>query len=280
MNNTNNGGNPDNKRGPIINGLKLIAESSATNTEPLAERFYPSDEALIHSIHDNLGTIMTTARDVFVTSFDLVLLDHSHGVIGGGAKKQSRKEVEEFSASEHEIRDILQDLSPFLPVAWTEVGFAYFVPALTMPLAARVKFHQLPELEKLMVALQTKRVFVNGETFLEYGGSGKQMPDVGFWSALFEFDPDHACTEAEIADANITEFSTGASLAFWLERYIERDGGEARFIDHLDHSDLVVADSEKLAGSLRARALESGMDRKSGLFELKRFGAASEQAAG
>lgn len=280
MNSTKNGGNPDHNGSPIINGLKLTAASTATSHDQLTECFYPSGEALVQSLNDNLTTIMTASRDVFATSFDLVLLDHSHGVLGGGAKKQSREETEDFSAAEHEIRDVLQDLSPFLPVAWTEVGFAYFVPALTMPLAARVKFSQLPELEKLKVALQTKRVFVNGETFLEYGGSAKQSPDAGFWSALFEFDAGHACTDAEIAAANTTEFGPGTSLAFWLERCIDRDGGDARFTDHLDHNGLAAEDSQNLAGSLRARALESGMDRKAGLFELKRFGAPPEKTAG
>lgn len=280
MNNNQTGGNPDHNRGSIINGLKLIAESTATNAEPLAECFYPSGEALVRSLHDNLGTIMTASRDVFATSFDLVLLDHSHGVLGGGAKKQSREETEDFSAAEHEIRDILQNLSPFLPVAWTEVGFAYFVPALTMPLVARVKFSQLSELEKLKVALKTKRVFVNGEAFLEYGGSGKQVPDAGFWAALFEFDANYSCTDTEIAAANVTEFGPGTSLAFWLERCIDRDCGEARFVHDLNLDALAAGNSENLAGSLRARALESGMDRKTGMFELKRFGAITAQTAG
>lgn len=260
----------------FINEFKLNLGSIDPAQDFLAKHFYSSSESFDRSLHDNLGTIVTLTGDVFVTSFDLVLVDHSHGLLGGDAKKQSREEIEDFSAAELRIRDHLHRLAHRLPVIWTEIGVSYFIPALTMPLAACVKFSQLSKLEKLKVALQTKRVFVNGETFLDYGGDGKQMPDPDFWSALFKFDPDHVCTDSEISEI---DFADGASLAFWLERCIERDGGEARFVDRLDLDALVAEDSKNLERWIRSLALEWGMDRNAELFERRRYGAILEKAA-
>jgi hypothetical protein len=278
------GGNPRFQRGPIINGIKLLAEQTTTNHEPLEKCFYPSGEAVVLALHENLGTIMELTRDVFVTTFDLVLLDHSHGVLGGEAKKQSREETEKFSAAHQELRGILFSLWPDLPTASSlSSGYeseSFFAPAVTMPLPARVKFMELTAGEQLKVMLQTKRVFVNGDTFLEYGGSGKQMPDTGFWSALFEFNAEHQCTDDEIWGAVFIEFGPGMFYPFWLERCVERDGGEARFIEQLIHSELIDTPFWALPGPFHACALEWGMDRKSGIFELKRFGAVPESAAG
>jgi hypothetical protein len=274
-----NGGNPDNNRGPIINGLKLIEKSDDPTHDLLAKHFYASGDSFIHSLHDNLGKIMTLTRDVFVTSLDLFLLDCSHSLLGGDARKLPHDDIEDLPAAEYRIRDILHGLSPLLPIIWTEIGASYFVPALTMPLAARVKFSQLSELEKLQVALRTKRVFVNGEAHLDYGSSGKQAPDAGFWSALFEFDTAHAFKDGETSIVT-TDLAAGSSLAFWLERCIERDGGSARFVDHLDLQSLAAEDSENLKGSIRAFALEWGMDRKAKWMKPTRYGAVQAQAAG
>ena len=276
MSNNNDGGDPNNHRGPIIKGFKLIAIAPDTNHEALTERFYPSAESFIAGIRDNLPKIMTLTRDVFVTSYDLVLLDYSHGLLGGDAQEESREDVESYSEAEVRIRCILHGLSPLLPIIWTEeTGASYFLPALTMPLAARVKFSQLSELEKLKVALQTKRVFVNGEALLDCGGSGKQTPDADFWSTLFAFDADHVHTDGELIMDRI-DLAAGSSLAFWLERCIERDGGEARFMDHLDLESLAAWDSEKLEGSIRAFALEWGMDRNAEWLSLRHYGAIQE----
>lgn len=270
MSNIKNGGNPDHDRGPIINGLKLTAASTATNHEQPTKCYYPTGEALVQSLHDNLGTIMSASRDVFPSPFDLALLDHSHGVLGGV----------EFLNGQSEISETLEALSPRLPSISTEIGFAYFVPALTMPLAARVKFFHLSNLEKLKVALKTKRVFVNGEVFQEYGGTGKHVPDAGFWSGLFEFNAERAPTDAEITEANVVNFVPGASAAFWLERCIDRDGVEARFIDRLDVNELAIGNAQNLAASLLAYELESASNPDDEWSELKRFGAAPEHIAG
>lgn len=270
MSNIKNGGNPDHDRGPIINGLKLTAASTATNHEQPTECFYPSGEALVQSLHDNLGKIMSASRDVFLSPFDLALLDHSHGVLGGV----------EFLNGQPEISETLEALSPRLPTIWTEIGFAYFVPALTMPLAARVMFFHLSNLEKFRVALKTKRVFVNREVFLGYGGTSKQLPDAGFWSALFEFNAGHAHTHADIAEANVVEFPPGASCAFWLERCIDRDGVEPRFIDRLDVNELAIGNAHNLAASLLAYESESASNPDAEWCELKRFGAAPEHIVG
>jgi hypothetical protein len=172
----------------------------------------------------------------------------------------------------------LEALSPRLPTIWTHIGFAYFVPALTMPLAARVKFSQLSELEKLKVALKTKRVFVNGEVFQEYGGTGKQLPDAGFWSALFDFNADHARTDFKVGKAD-ADLGPTTSLAFSLERSMDRNGGDGRFIDQLDDHELACKDPKNITPSLRARVMKWGRKHPKWSDDLKHFGAAPGQTA-
>lgn len=237
------------------------------------KRLCYSGEMPFLKLQENLCTIMAATRDVFATSRDLLLLDRSHGVLGGGATTPSSEENVRAYWAEQEIRDVLQDVSPFLPVGSMEAGFTYFLPALTMPLAARVKFAALSDLDKFKVALKTKRVFVNGDAFMGYGGSGKPLPDPGFWSALFEFDAEHACSDAEIAVAGTSEFAPGTSLAFWLERCIDRDVGHTRLMDQLDLHELCAGRTEKLVETLVAIVAEFGWRGRSDCYALKYFGA-------
>ena len=271
---------PNKRRGPTINGLKLDVQSTETEHAGEGKRFYPSDEAIVHRLHENLAKIMTLSHDVFVTSLDLALLDQSHGVLGGEAKHNFRDENQAILAAKQEIDDALQGMRPLLPFLDLDGDVAHFLPSLTMFVSARVKLGQLSHLGKTEIALKTKRVFVDGEAFYGYSGSGLQIPDDDFWISVFNYYgsvvwPGSKVPDAAIDAVNTVKLCPCAAFAFWLERCIHRDLGQTRLMDQLNLRKLCAGREETLIAPLEAIMSEFGWCLPSNLYALKYFGAAA-----
>lgn len=195
--------------------------------EPGANKI-PAGPELIRRVLDKIPLICGLTREVFISPYDLYLLDRETGVLGGFCQGDSQVdptiEIDDicFADSEEFIRDTFEFLNRPIPWIFTPSGAHYFLPSLAMDVPTLCGFMRLPYAEKVRVCALSKLCLVDGDRIpgfehLDPEGLG---PDV--WRAMFDFDP--ALQSPKEADLKRMLIAGPIQKAMWMDRCLDRAG--------------------------------------------------------
>ena len=261
------------------NALRLVGREPESPPCAKYKRHLPPDPELLELLQANVVTICDLVKDVFITSFDLVLLDYEHGILGGGSKVLEKSAVtDSVSAAEDEIRNCLYRIRPALPFGLCSRFNVYFLPALTMSVQQRTKMAGLCDRGLLATAITTKRAFVNRVPIGPFDSTKGSLPG---WSEWWDFILD-ATGAPEVDDIDIVQFNSSTTRAFWFERIADRMSGIPDLIGSLGSLSF-----EELAADRFNRELEmyqdleflDRLDEGVDLYDPSRFGSHPDKRA-
>jgi hypothetical protein len=185
----------------------------------------PSNSEIVDAIRERTIKIVKLTRDVFVSSYDLVLLDRSHAILGGHWKS-----VSDYGATDS-ISAALSMITE-LPSGWTDWGAYYFLPGLSMDDDILGSLRVMPEADQFRAFVRVKRVLVEAESV--------QPADLGrnFWIDIVGQPIGYK--KGDLLRGGVKE---DFGKLFLGERFLDRFGGNARALDdlvgptfRLDHS--------------------------------------------
>ena len=188
----------------------------------------PSSSEVLQRVLYQLPNLCKLTRDVFISPYDLYLVDRATGVLGGfcqgDAETDPNIESESgcFADSEELLRDTFAGMHRPLPWIFTPSGAHYFLPALAMDIGALNGFMALPYAEKVRVCVRTKMCLVDGERVPGFDDLDPEELGSAIWEAMFDFDPE--ITGPDVVDLKQTILEGPIEMAMWMDRCLDRMG--------------------------------------------------------
>jgi hypothetical protein len=179
--------------------------------------------------------------DVFISPYDLYLVDRATGILGGFCKGTAQSdptlEIEtwRFADAEELLRDAFAEMPHPLPWIFTPSGAHYLLPTLAMSSIALGGFMALPYTEKARVSAQLKMCFVDGQRVSGFEHLDPEGLDPALWAALFDFET--AITAPDAVDLTSMYVRGPIEMAMWMDRCLHRVG-ETRLVGLIEKDPL------------------------------------------
>lgn len=171
----------------------------------------PSTEAIPGLICDKAIEIVTLVHDVFVSPYDLLLLDSSHSLLGGKWGTFNQDDT---------LQCFIAELCYCFLTGFTDCGSYYFLPGGLMDRNQHRQLALMSEADQFSFFVRVKRALVNSEP------SAVIELDADFWREMLGAP---AALETEDVYVDVPDEKFGE--LFLYERYLERFGGDPRALD-------------------------------------------------
>lgn len=209
--------------------VKFVGNAEAAD---IAETSDIADVDIVGTVFEKSIEIIKLTKDVFVSAYDLVLLDRSHAIFGG-----SFGSADEWDA----IQSVLDEMYGVCPMGWTDNGSCFFLPGLSMDSDVGWKLSMMSEADQVRFYVKVKRALVNS------WAAEMRVLDRQFWIEMIG-DP----IDFKKGSIPGDEMDDRVGRLFLGERYLHRFGGNARALD-----DIVEADFNMDDAVAKVRALVS-----------------------
>jgi hypothetical protein len=186
---------------------------------------FPSPTDVIQIIRSKTSELAGLARDVFLSPYDLYLIDRATGVLGGFCQGDDQADAPEdgsgdWSEAENYIRETFFALTRPIPRIWTPSGYHYLLPALSMNSPAIAGFHSLSLFGKARACALTKAILVDGQPLSGFSRNlGLRSLD---WHRVFDYDSEMML--AENVDAEAMHLDDKLGDVMWYDRCLDRSG--------------------------------------------------------
>ena len=186
---------------------------------------FPPPDDLIRVIRSKTLELVDLARDVFLSPYDLYLIDRATGALGGFCQGDDQADAPEdgsgdWSEAENYIRETFFVLSRPVPQIWTPSGYHYFIPALSMDSAAIAGFQSLALHAKAHACALIKAVLVDGHPLPGCSRSrGLRSLD---WHCVFDYSSEMTLADEIDDEALILDEMIGDAM--WFDRCLDRSG--------------------------------------------------------
>jgi hypothetical protein len=188
----------------------------------------PASSVVLERVRSKLLTIVNLTREVFISPYDLYLVDRATGVLGGFCQGNDQQdpnlesESGRFADSEELLRDTFSEMKRPLPWIFTASGAHYFLPAITMDTGTLHGFTLLPYAEKVRVVARMKMCLADGERVPGFEHLDPEELGPETWGAMFDCDP--AILGPESVDLKQVRIRGPVESGMWMDRYLDRIG--------------------------------------------------------